>query len=477
MSLPLAKVASVAVFALCLAHAPQAHAVVQGTPVSEAEQIEKGLVTILSSSGAICSGALITNAWMITAGHCVIANRTNPSALQVRLVTPDLNSKNSQTINVQAIYLFGGFSDEVGPDLAVLHLRSPLSINNSTSGFVNQIWTGGRNAVFGKTVAFYGQGFDSCANKSSGRYLATDLIVDSDLYQARVRPTDPAKPPGNTNYFKEASGPYYRAPANAKARVPWQGDSGGGAFVFSNNTRYLIGIQSGASCGVDVYQVNLPPLRDWIYAVFASQWTPGAQSQSVYVYPSEVNGTGWGLRDVNAVHWAQAARAAAAMCYNRGFAGGHFDGHQGPLPPSKQPGFGIQCSGGDTQWRDVTQADIAKSGWTFTDINTVGWAQAGRAAERICTNLKQGFAGGQFNGHMRGGNFGLFCYRGGAQWFDATDKEIAATGFGFPTPRLDDNLWAQAARAAVGYCRSKGFSGGFMNGHQVPGKYGVVCQK
>jgi hypothetical protein len=32
-------------------------------------------------------------------------------------------------------------------------------------------------------------------------------------------------------------------------------------------------------------------------------------------------------------------------------------------------------------------------------------------------------------------------------------------------------------RAATGFCQGKGFDGGFMNGHQMPNKYGVVCQK
>ena len=112
-----------------------------------------------------------------------------------------------------------------------------------------------------------------------------------------------------------------------------------------------------------------------------SQWAPGAQSSPVKVYPAEVTGSKWGLQDVNTVNWAQAARAAAAMCYNRGFAGGHFDGNQGP--------FGILCSAGDTLWKDATLADISQSGWPFTDINVVTGARAGRAAQAICDNLSK----------------------------------------------------------------------------------------
>jgi hypothetical protein len=71
----------------------------------------------------------------------------------------------------------------------------------------------------------------------------------------------------------------------------------------------------------------------------------------------------------------------------------------------------------------------------------------------------------------------LFCYRASAQYLDATRSQLAVTGFDLTAPKLDDNNWAKMARAAVGFCRSQGFGGGFMVGHEVPNKYGVVCQR
>jgi hypothetical protein len=438
-----------------------------GSTVTESEQLDKGLVAILNTGQepAICSGVLIAKDWVMTAGHCVIDQRTNPSKKQVRLVTPDLKSRNSQTIAVQAIYLFGGLAD-VGPDLALLHLQSAFNVSGN---FTNQIWTGGPGAVVGKTVSFYGQGFGSCATNNYGQYLAADLLVQPGAYTATAKPVGGLSE--STNYSATSDGNSYRVVRNAQGRIPWTGDGGGPAFIFNNGTRYLVGIQSGigGACGTDAYQTNLPPLRDWIAAVFMSQWAPGAQASPVNVFPAEVVGTKWGLQDVNTVNWAQAARAAASMCYNRGFVGGHFDGNQGP--------FGILCSAGDTLWKDATLADISQSGSAFTDINVVPWARAGRAAQALCDNLKQGYVGGQFNGQMLNGKFGLFCYRGGAQHFDATGGDLR-----IGRAALDDTSWASLARAATNFCRQKGFSGGFMVGNQnattsATGTFGVVCQK
>ena len=469
--------ALVLTFAMFVAHVTgmPAFAIVNGNGVTAAEQQQKGLVTVDT-----CSGVLIANDWALTAGHCVDLNRLSPGNIRVALA--------GAASVVQAVYLFGGFADEVGPDLALLHLSAPFNIGGSTTSLRNQVWSGRPHDLFGKTIAFYGQGRTECtgAPAGGGTYRAADFVVDNDDYVAATRPNDPTTPPPATNFSRGDGGPFFQISRTSSGQIPRPGDSGGASFIFENGTPMLVGIQSGGSCndpppGVGTagqgraYQNSLPALRLWIEDVFRSKWSPGTQSQPVYVYPNEVSGTKWGVSDVNAVHWAQAARAAAAMCFNRGFAGGHFDGHQGPLPPEPGSGFGLQCSGGDSQWFDVTPVDMDQQ-WRFDgDINTVNWAQAGRTAERICAT--RGFIGGQFNGHQRGGRYGIFCYRGGAQWFDATDRELAATGWGFPTPRLDDNLWAQAARAATGFCRGKGFSGGFMNGHQVPGRYGVVCQK
>jgi len=188
---------------------------------------------------------------------------------------------------------------------------------------------------------------------------------------------------------------------------------------------------------------------------------------------ADIAGTPWALDDLNTVGWAQAARAANDLCVSKGAGAGHFNGHQDLAKGI----FAGQCAKEDAVWRDASAQEISATEWAFGDVNQVSWAQANRAAERLCANANQGFSGGHFNGHQVDGKYGLVCYRGASQWFDASDAELAATGWGFATPKLDDVQWSQAMRAATGFCRSKGFDGGFMNGHQAPNAYGVVCQK
>ena len=178
--------------------------------------------------------------------------------------------------------------------------------------------------------------------------------------------------------------------------------------------------------------------------------------------------------DMNLMRWAISARAAHEMCFNRGFVGGHMTGHQ------FEGKFGIACSTAGAVWRDAIVAEVANSGWPFSVVDDVNWAQAQRAASHICANAKQGYVGGHFNGHYTSGTFGpgafgLMCYGFPAQWFDASVAEINATGW--PLGDLNSVGWAQAARAATTYCERKGFVAGFMTGHQIPDKYGVVCQR
>jgi len=64
-------------------------------------------------------------------------------------------------------------------------------------------------------------------------------------------------------------------------------------------------------------------------------------------------------------------------------------------------------------------------------------------------------------------------------WFDITKPELDQTGWGFAD--INSVPWAQAARAAYGFCTNNGFVGGRLNGYQaldasnIVSRVGVIC--
>lgn len=120
---------------------------------------------------------------------------------------------------------------------------------------------------------------------------------------------------------------------------------------------------------------------------------------------------------------------------------------------------------------DTTHVDRVDTDWLFDDPDFSLYAQASRASTGFCDD--KGFNGGRFTGHYIGERDGLLCTPSTAHFFDATDAEVDATGWGFAD--INTAPWAQVARAATGFCNARGFVGGFATGHQLPGLRGMVC--
>jgi len=108
---------------------------------------------------------------------------------------------------------------------------------------------------------------------------------------------------------------------------------------------------------------------------------------------SEVAATRFPFDDINTAPWAQVARAATEIAAKRGAGVGLFTGHQ---VSGRRGWIGIDAR--LIEVFDIDDRTVAESSWAFTDINTVGWAQAARLATDIC--IQRGFAGGFFTGHQ-----------------------------------------------------------------------------
>lgn len=234
-----------------------------------------------------------------------------------------------------------------------------------------------------------------------------------------------------------------------------EGDSGGPGFIWENGVPFLISINSVAGSNT---VVSIPANHEAVTAVTKSQWFPNRSTNSIGIDRAEINANVWRLGpQLDQVLWALAQRSATDLCRRRNMAGGHYEGTQQGSTVSLQCSKKANVAYFDA---DPTNDAAVPSYWRFPNIDTVPWATANRAAERICASKGKGFAGGHFNGNQSGNAKGLFCFSN-AQYVESKVEN--------PNQHmnLDTVSWAAAARFAKGYCNREGAASGFPNGHQI----------
>ncbi|MCL4826734.1 MAG: trypsin-like serine protease [Caldilinea sp.] len=428
--------------------------IIGGNEVTITEQERRGLVQV----GGGCSGVLLSNDSVLTAGHC-ISNHHNPTSV---VVTANWGTSANRTRAARSIYKFADFNEVRGADLALVYLESPFQVFGAISGYNVQLNLAEPNSLLNTTVAAFGLGLNQLPDVGFGTWRTANLTISG---------TD---------------GRIFHYPTNSNGQMIAPGDSGGPDFIGSKLTGIHSGVYSEcadnstpAACKATItrihggFSVSIPAMKSAIQAVRVTNWDSNRNTYWLDVFSDEINATryGWSNQnDVNEVEWGLAFRAANEMCFNRGFIGGHFSGHV----VLEHDLHGLVCGGPGAVWYDATQAEIQATGYGFLDTNLTHWAHANRAATALCEGFERGFVGGHFNGHQFNGRYGLICYSDGAQWFDVTRSEYSDLGYDI----LDVNLthWAYAMRAANDFCVSKGFVGGYMNGHQLDGRFGTVCQ-
>jgi hypothetical protein len=209
-------------------------------------------------------------------------------------------------------------------------------------------------------------------------------------------------------------------------------------------------------------------------SVAVSTWSSPSLAASKFIDANleDLRAVGWPLNgNLDNTNWAQAARAANEFCKQHGALGGTMNGHQVGVMR------GVTCvDSKNATFIDATLGQLRSTKWPLDgDINSSNWAQAARSANEFCKS--QGFLAGWMNGHQRRSRRGVLCVNSeAAQFIDGNLSQFRSVGWPIDGD-LNFSNWAQAARAANEFCKSQGFVGGRLNGHQAGIKRGVICLK
>lgn len=220
------------------------------------------MVGKVTGSGLSGSGVLISDRWVLTAGHIAF-------------------SKSSGTFNVGGVdyaiqswtahpsYSFGG-----NPyDLGLLYLAGPVTTANPAT----MIELGGANSILGREATWVGTGLTGTGLTGAQAPLEfrafTNVIdvIGTEYGQTETSfVADFDRPDGSTNADPDLSSPTAtRLEGNVAT-----GDSGGGVFITEGGVRYLVGINSytgrfgpgaASSYGSISGATNLELFHSWIF--------------------------------------------------------------------------------------------------------------------------------------------------------------------------------------------------------------------
>jgi hypothetical protein len=136
-------------------------AIVNGSPTDPAQT---GMVVLKAPSGG-CSGALLSNMWVITAKHCT-TDLPMPSALIVMLGDNRLS-----------------YADSIYPhpdtDVALVKLQFPIEMNGKLTGYKRAINTVPGDQLIGFPIFCYGYGLPSFPTLRVGLMQITGITSDA----------------------------------------------------------------------------------------------------------------------------------------------------------------------------------------------------------------------------------------------------------------------------------------------------------
>lgn len=439
--------------------------IINGNVVSIDEQLTRGLVTVSSPIGG-CSGVLADSSghWVLTAGHCLPFGQNR---LPINITYGSMTFKGDRAFVMGGeTDSVGNSLGRGGYDLALIHLPVAATVGGLAGKFSPNPMIRDSDVIApGSPASYYGRGVSTIPPNSGGTWLSAQLTTSKNVWQTPypdliISPTNNS---GQTCAPGDSGGPVYAGdklaaviiagdhtctdtstPNNCKAtitkiinckanRIPvnlirevmndvWNSSASAQVFDVAEELPVLInfdptrteldmnlkgwaiteraaneicfdrGFLSGHMTGN-----QLPPKFGVACAGTGAVWRNATTN--------EVANSGFPFNDLN-VNWAQASRAANAICtkaIGTGFVGGHWNGLAGPGV------YGLVCYKAPAQFFDATSQEVAATGLPLGDLNQIGWAQAARFAMRFCE--MKGFVTGFMTGNQLPGKDGVICQK------------------------------------------------------------------
>lgn len=220
-----------------------------------------GTVALFSNGEQICGGALVADAWVLTAGHCIDSSRTNGGISNVVIGRQRLSSGGGESIAVKKAFPHPGFSMRtLDDDIALLQLSK-----KSTSPRVKLIRADQAAAIAaGTTVTVVGWGLETESGWQTSdvlRQVSLPVISNSQCRSYR-------------NYGAVTDNQICAGyPAGGKDAC--QGDSGGPLYAQIGGETVDVGV---VSWGIGCARANSPGVYTRIssYLSWIAQTTGGA---------------------------------------------------------------------------------------------------------------------------------------------------------------------------------------------------------